>query len=119
MSEFRKEPLVQLDIFAAEKEKQEGIERAAKNANRKHGDWIDKAYAFLISWLYKQPSKHKFMLEEVRAAATGFVPEPPDNRAWGAVSQKAKKDKLIKCVGWGQTSSKKSHRCPSAIWQKL
>lgn len=113
---------VQLDIFGAEKNRRKGTKIAADNADQLNRNWQQQAYAFFITWIRQQPPKHKFMFEDVRqAAGKAGIPEPPSNRAWGAIAVKAARpeEKLIRHVGYGKTENIKAHRTPAAIWQKI
>lgn len=90
-----------------------GIKQAEENANRKNKGWTDLAYGFLLG--YAQ-SHDEFMIEEIRAASIGSVPEPPSNRAWGTIAVRAAKDGFITRKGFKSVSNVKAHRTPATLW---
>ncbi len=101
----------------AQQLKLEGMDRAIKSAHRKDPDWFAKAVQFLA---YYAAVNHKkpFMVEDVRNAAKGHLPEPPSKRAWGPVVIEAAKNKIVKRFGYGPTTNPSSHGTPASLWIK-
>lgn len=63
-----------------------GIDRSAGHADRVHAGWVKEAAEALRVASAVQPQP--FTVEQLRAVC-GFLPEPPDLRAWGAATRKA------------------------------
>lgn len=106
------------DLFTSVELARAGANLAADHADRMtpHHElpWSGQAYAFL---LYYMTEHERFQGEDVRMAAEGKVPDPPDKRAWGAVILTALRNGLIVRDGYELTSSLKSHATPRAIWR--
>jgi len=103
----------QLNLFEGNKLRDLGIEQSFENAESKCGKWGSLAYSFLLQYIKEND---KFMAEDVRAASEGIVPEPPSKRAWGAIFVMAKKNKIIKSIGFGNVKNPKAHRTPATLW---
>jgi len=100
----------QLNLFEGNKLRDLGIEQSFENAGEK---WGSLAYSFLLQYIKKND---KFMAEDVRVASEGIVPEPPSKRAWGAIFVMAKKNKIIKSIGFSNVKNPKAHRTPATLW---
>lgn len=96
----------------------QGMEAAAAHAEREHEDWNRMAYAAFVRYALTQ--KDTFMTEEARwyAEACG-VPEPPDNRAWGAVTMRAKRAGLIVSAGYAPQKDVSAHKAPKTMWRTI
>ncbi len=94
----------------------EGIEKALQAADNRDHRWSAIAYQFLLDF-----SKHnkQFMAEDVRTASDGIVPEPPSKRAWGGIFVSARRNKLIRSVGFGLVKNPKAHRTPATVWESI
>lgn len=108
---------MQLNILDAIAEKEAGIQQAVDHANAVTPQWSDKAYDFLVRYVSSATSS--FMCEDVRhkAEQAGF-PEPPHNRAWGAVLIRAAKTGLIRNIGAAPTKNVKAHRAFASLWER-
>jgi hypothetical protein len=104
---------IQLDIEEAIRLKDEGMETATAHADTVTPEWRDIAYAFLQS----RRLKGVFLVEDIRKAAEGIVPEPPDSRAWGSVIRRAAKAELVEKVGVQAKASAVCHRGFASLWQ--
>lgn len=91
-----------------------GINKSFTNANNQHKKWGSLAYSFLLKYIKENK---KFMAEDVRLASYSEVPEPPSQRAWGHIFVTAKKNKMIKPVGFGFVKNPKAHRTPATLWE--
>lgn len=96
----------------------EGMNNAADHAERETEGW--KAMAFGSFVRYAAATKEPFMTEDVRwyAEALG-VPEPPDNRAWGAVAMRVKKAGLIVSMGYAPQKAVNAHKAPKTVWKSV
>ena len=96
----------------------QGAATAEANANRKHAGWSEYAYASLIDYGLAHGAGWKFQTSQVRqwAEAEGLLP-PPDKRAWGAITTKAKRAGLIVCAGFAQALDPASHGSPMYVWE--
>ena len=96
----------------------QGMEAAADHAERENEGWNQMAFEAFVR--YVAAVKEPFMTEEVRwyAEALG-VPEPPDNRAWGAVAMRAKRAGLIVSTGYAPQKSVNTHRSPKTLWKSV
>jgi hypothetical protein len=108
-----------LNIPEAEAARDKGIETAITHADQVCENWSEIAYGKLKEFLtiFSDP----FQAEEVRsyAAVDDSFPMPEHERAWGGIFRKAAFNGLIKQIGFEKTKSVKSHRTPSAVWQKI
>jgi hypothetical protein len=103
----------QLDLFKGIKARDVGIKLSKDNADSESDNWSERAYAFLLNYT---KSNTEFMAEDVRNASLGIVPEPPSNRAWGSVFVTAKKNGLLKRIGYSCVRNPKAHRTPATLW---
>ena len=93
----------------------EGMTRAVDHADRVIGGWSDMAYEYLRQF---KDSHKEFLTEDVRIwAETQGLEPPPDNRAWGAVINRAVRANLIRRVGYG--NAKTGHMRPMPVWSKI
>lgn len=103
----------QLDLFLGKKLRDEGIKKSYDNAENKNNEWGKFAYLFLLEYI---KTNKEFMAEDVRVASEGIVSEPPSKRAWGAIFVLAKKNKIIKSIGFCSVKNPKAHRTPATLW---
>lgn len=94
----------------------EGIERAVSHANKKVSQWSAKALSLLKIYLITH--RLAFQCEDFRNWCVGKLQEPPSLRAFGGVIQTAKREKIIKHVGYKAVSNPKAHLTPASIWLK-
>jgi hypothetical protein len=94
-----------------------GMEQAADHADRVHRDWQGKALAKCLSHIQTLPRDHKFIIEDVRLAVAGDLPEPPDQRAWGAVTQTAIRRLYIVKTG-EYAPAKSSNASPKPLYRR-
>ena len=93
-----------------------GIQRSIDKANRDRPNWSEDAMLALEVFCVAHGSGHRFMTEHVReyVTETRIVDEPVNDKAWGAVMQRAAKNGLIKKVGYAP--SKSSNLSPKVLW---
>lgn len=105
-----------LDLDKARALRDEGMARVEAHANEEHTKWGDYAFVFLMHYAR---GHEEFMIEDVRAAAVGFVPEPPDSRAWGPVAHRAAREGRIEVVRYEKQRDAKSHGSPKPVWRAV
>lgn len=101
------------DREASQRYADNGMQRAVDHAEEKVQSWSDIACTFLIQYI---KSGKEFMVEDVRKASAGIVPEPPSLRAWGGVIRRAAKAGFIYRVGYKKVSNVKAHATPASVW---
>jgi len=102
-----------IDFTRGEDLRDEGIERAITHADYASEGWSELAYAFLKKYI---ESHSIFMAEDVRQAASGIVPLPPSNRAWGGIMVRAAHENLIYRCGFRNVKNARAHCTPAALW---
>lgn len=93
-----------------------GIQQAVDSAEAKSPNWKQEAYAFFLEYIKKHP---EFMMEECRKASEGTIDQPPSNRAWGSVIVQAKREGLIRRVGFRSVKNPKAHMAPCSVWEVI
>lgn len=94
-----------------------GAQVAADHADRTTaGQWTAMAMDFFNAWAQARQGR-PFQGEDVRLAAVGVVPAPPDARAWGLVLRRAARAGLIHRVGFAPVKDRRSHCGPKAVWE--
>lgn len=93
----------------------DGMTRAIEHADAVEEGWGDRAYAMLVDFAL---GRFEFMTEDVRvwAHAQG-LPVPPDGRAWGAVTVRAVRDKIIVRDRYQKTRIPPAHSTPRPVWR--
>jgi hypothetical protein len=118
----------QLDLFGkstrhdgrisidGERLKQEGINAAINHADFKIDGWQEKAWELFLRF----PIYQKFMVEDLRSFSyKRGLPNPPSERAWGAIIIRAKKDRIVKHCGYASVKNPSAHRTPASVWMKV
>ena len=94
-----------------------GMQRAADHADDTAPGWTDRAYAALESYVDGRLVTETFTIEQAREVAGLLVDEPPDGRAWGAVTQRAIRAGLIEWTGdFARAAS--SNGSPKPVYRK-
>lgn len=109
-------PPIQLDIFQSQINRDKGIQKALDSAERLNDGWANQAFIFLRNYI---KAHNTFMTEDVRKAAEGIVPSPPSERAWGGIIVRAKKERLIRRIGFQSVTNPKAHCTPAAVWGRV
>lgn len=106
----------QLNLALGRQRAQEGAEQAAYHADRVHAAWQMRALSMFFTYMLEHPGK-TFMTEDVRWwAEDRGLPEPPDRRAWGAVTMAAKRRKMIRFFGYAPQKAANAHGSPKSVW---
>ena len=104
----------QPSLFTGDQLRDDGMKRSTDHANRKTPKWSDVAFDFLKAYIREHET---FMAEDVRSASENVVPAPPDNRAWGSIIVRARKEKLIVANGYGKQKQSNCHSGIATIWK--
>lgn len=79
-------------------------------------DWADLAYNYLVEYA----TTHKeFMVEDVREASKGTVPEHQSGRAWGGVVVRASRAGIIRRKEFKNVKNEKAHGTPATLWETI
>lgn len=93
-----------------------GMAAAVAHANRETEDWSTRAASLFTEYVALHPGE-TFMTEDVRQWAEAIgLPPPPDRRAWGAVAVAAKRNGLVRSLGYAPQKSANAHRAPKTLW---
>lgn len=74
-----------------------GMERTAARTERKHSGWVATAVEKLRA--FADATTEIFTIEEARASIEAQLPKPADLRAWGQVTQSARRLGVIVPAG--------------------
>lgn len=91
----------------------EGYSIAEAHANA-YGEFTALALAFFVQHCKTHGTSGA---AEARLASNGFVPEPPDARAWGAIPIRAQKLGCVEHAGHAASTDPKSHATPRSMWR--
>lgn len=109
----------QIGLFAPEQEarrlRDEGIRQAAEHAG---DDWGTRAYALLLQFIAQLPGD-LFMTEDARFWSAGKLEAPPDARAWGHVTLRAVKARVIAKHGYAPQKDPRQHMSPGNVWSVI
>jgi len=102
---------------AAREARNVAMERVADRANR-CDNWTARAYTMLGGLcILCIISKRGTLGEDIRSKAYEHgLDRPPDERAWGPVFARAKRDGILRRVGFGK--AKTSHLSPKSLWAR-
>lgn len=89
-----------MDMHDAKARADAGITSSAEHAEAVEPGWQDRAMDVLRGWVYGAPND-PFTIEEFRGSVTSIgFPQPPDLRAYGALTRRAIRERLIEPVGY-------------------
>lgn len=93
-----------------------GATAAAEHADRVHDGWSDCALIIVRSYCRARPGA-QLIAEEVidHAHRVAGLPLPPDTRAWGSVILRAKREGLIRKVGYRTEGT--ANASPKPLWE--
>lgn len=86
-----------IDFAAGRERGRVGMRRSAERADRDCSGWVHSALDALKTWVAGQDGV--FTIEQVRAGIEGTIPAPKELRAWGQVTQMARRRGLIAPCG--------------------
>lgn len=111
----------QQQILFSEQLKEAGIKKAVDHADAAPPfNWSEKAFDFLLNYLKDQPPGVSFKTEDIilKAEQLNAIPKPPDDRAFGAIILKARREGLIKSIGISPRKKPAGHMGFTADWIK-
>lgn len=92
-----------------------GMQQAVDHADAVEPGWSEQAYAMFLEYA---ADHFEFMTEDVRVwAHENGLPQPPDGRAWGAVTHRAIRAKLVVCDRYRKTRIPPAHATPRPVWR--
>jgi hypothetical protein len=106
----------QLDLNLSRKLRDDGMQLALEHAESESEDWGEVAYAFLLRFVMFHA--YPFISEDVSDSSKEdpTFPQPPTDRAWGAIYRRAVKNGLIHQVGAGRSRRRHASICP--LWRR-
>jgi hypothetical protein len=94
-----------------------GADAAALAAERRIPGWNDRAFEAFKAYA---TIHHFFTTEDVRGSPAALaLPEPPDRRAWGAVTRRAVAARLVCHNGYVKAKDPKVHDNAVTLWRSL
>lgn len=84
-------------------------------ANHAGEDWKDRAFAAFVA---HAKDHQAFTTEDVREASP-HVGEPPDLRAWGQVALRARREGIVRSLGWIKPKAKNVHGGVVTLWGRV
>jgi hypothetical protein len=103
----------EIDFTAAREAAERGIQSSAQHAEDDRPGWGESALAWLR--FHAEVSEGEFTMEQFRQMASMVLPEPPDLRAWGSVTQKAIRQGIIRKTG-GYAPAASSNGSPKPLY---
>ena len=95
----------------------QGIQRSLFSAEKKSPGWLEMAVAALENYILNHPDE-KFQTEDVRIWAYEYgLPKPKNDRAWGSVVVRAKREGIIHFVGYANVKNPRAHSTPASVWR--
>lgn len=99
-----------IDFEAARAARDAGMQQALDHATDVNPEWPERAYAFLVEFA---KAHSEFISEDVSdASRAASMPQPPTDRAWGAIYRKAIKLGVIIQNGSGRSRRRHNSICP-------
>ena len=92
-----------------------GQEMAKLAADKAGEQWKQRAFDAFVNYA----KAHKqFLTEDVRMSNED-VGNPPDKRAWGHIAVSAKKQGVIKKIGFQYSTDAASNPSPMSLWESM
>ena len=92
-----------------------GHEMAERAADHAGDEWKEIAFNAFRRHAEKNRA---FLREDVRWACPD-VPPPPDTRAWGHVALRAKREGIVRAIGYVPSTGKTAHGAVCTRWESL
>jgi len=113
------------EVVEAKTNRDNAIQRAVEHADRVEVKWSDRAWGLFESYCEALTiaanngvGEVVFRTEQfVSSAKSNGLPDPPDNRAFGAIILKAVKAGMITRVGYAPKTSKNCNCQPISVWK--
>lgn len=106
--------VTQTNLFTGESLANSGMELAKESADRKEPGWSERVWEKFKEWLASKPVGFEFMMEDFRDHEKGDI----KGQAFGFISKRARKEKLIEFSGLSRTKNPISHNRPANVWRK-
>ena len=91
-----------------------GIRQSEFHANQVEEKWSDIAYRFAVHFC----KYHRMMMmEDIRTASKGKIPDPPHARAWGAIALKLMRNGVIEKLSVRPVQNPKAHCANAAFFE--
>ena len=108
--------MIQLTIYDALAKADQGMGRALDRAERQTPAWGEIAYRFIEEYA-RQHAEFPGWVVVKSAAVTVNFPEPPTEKAWGAVIKRAARARVIERAGTVKDPNR--HGNPIPLWRSL
>ncbi len=110
-------PVVVLPMAIAKASANVGIQRAADRAERTEPGWVDQAAEALRKIVLASSLQRTFTIDQARHWCRHDVADPPDGRAWGAVTRRALKlGYIVATDGYAPAAS--SNGSPKRLYRR-
>jgi len=116
MKQLKLFPEISQSVDTGNELRDKGIQKAEDHANEVIENWSGFAYNFLLDQIN---NGKPFMVEDIRDAAKGIIPDPPSLRAWGSIVVKAARNGEIKRIGYHKVRNARAHSTPASVWIKV
>lgn len=93
----------------------EAMQAAESAADHAGPAWADSAFDAFVAFA---ETHERFTVEKLRASMPDF-PEPPDARAWGHVTLRAFRHKIVAQDGHERTANKRCSNRLVPVWRSL
>lgn len=94
------------DMARALERRDDGMASSAEHAERAQPGWSERARAYVQRYPIIFGWETPFTMEQARQWAYAMgLDRPPEERAWGAVTQKLVRDGIIEPVGYAPAAS--------------
>lgn len=104
----------ELPLTMAKKRGALAAQACADAAERRCPGWMEKAYSFFYAFAQVRGDR-AFTTEDVRVSAKNVVPPAPDDRAWGSIAMRCKREGVIVACGYKPVES--SNGSPKTLWK--
>jgi hypothetical protein len=93
-----------------------GMALAVEKADRDHEGWSHDAIEVVRQFCKSHGAGHQFLAEDIRlyAETLELLERPENERAWGAVMQRAAREGIIRKVGYAPART--SNLSPKVLW---
>lgn len=88
-----------------------------KAADHAGNEWMDSAHKAILKYL-EFIGDGKWAAEDFRAWSKDILEVPENLKAFGPVMLRAKKQGLIKHIGFIQVKNSKAHQANASVWQR-
>jgi hypothetical protein len=102
---------------SARKKAERGIASSAEHAGKEWQDQAVTAARLFVRWNDKECAGTSFTMEEVRTWCSIRIDDPPDLRAWGAVTRRLKSEGIITPTGF-YAKAASSNLSPKPLYRR-